>query len=153
MFDQRTLTSLFILFAFASQALLLFNFAALKWKPEIQHAWGWIVYASGLVALALGFLFLAEAQAWYYWLACFLFAVWTLFGYVVDILRPVNWRNPILWQIFIPYLALYISAQLAFWIPLWSIWPGYWIIYIVLYSVNTVLNISTHPNFGKVISH
>jgi hypothetical protein len=81
-----------------------------------------------------------------------LFGAWAIFGYVVDILRPINWRSPIRWQIFAPYLALYISAQFAFWIPLWLIWPGYWMIYAVLYTICTVLNISNHSRPGKAVS-
>jgi len=144
MFEQNVLQSLFVAFAFISQALLIFNFAALKWKPELQQKQGWILYASGLVALPLGILFRASAQAWYFWFAFALFTIWAMLGYFIDILRPINWRNPIRWQIFVPYLVLYISAQFAFWIPLWFIWPGYWIIYAVLYTISTILNISTH---------
>jgi hypothetical protein len=75
--------------------LLIFNFAAFKWKPDIQKKWGWSVYAFELLALPLGILFLRSGQVWYYRLACFLFTIWALFGCVVDILRPVNWREPV----------------------------------------------------------
>lgn|SRR5574338_67847 len=152
MFSQSVHQTLFVAFAFISQALLIFNFAAYKWKPNLQRKWGWIVYAFGWLALPLGLVFLAAGEPWYSWLACGLFAAWAIFGYVIDILQPINWRYPIRWQILVPYLVLYISAQFAFWIPLWSIWPGYWMIYAVLYTINTVLNISTHPRHGKAVS-
>jgi hypothetical protein len=152
MFSQSAQQTLFVAFAFISQALLIFNFAAYKWKPDIQKKWGWIVYAFGWLALPLGLFFMASGGPWYSWLACGLFGAWAIFGYVVDILRPINWRSPIRWQIFAPYLALYISAQFAFWIPLWLIWPGYWMIYAVLYTICTVLNISNHSRPGKAVS-
>ena len=149
MFEQNVLQSLFVAFAFFSQALLIFNFAALKWKPNIHQKWRWIVYASGLIAFPLGILFWVSGQAWHFWLAFVLFTVWAMFGYVIDILRPINWRDPIRWQIFVPYLVLHISAQFAFWIPLWFIGSGYWIIYAALYTISTVLNISTHVRSNK----
>jgi hypothetical protein len=152
MFEQNVLQILFVAFAFISQALLIFNFATLKWKPTIQRKWGWIVYAAGLIALPLAILFLIREQTRYFWLAFALFTIWAMFGYVIDTLRPINWRNPIRWQIFVPYLVLYISTQFAFWIPLWFIWPGYWIIYAVLYTMSTVLNISTHFRSNKTAS-
>jgi len=152
MLEKNVLESMFVAFAFISQALLIFNFATLKWKPHIQRKWGWIVYASGLISLPLAIAFWASGQAWYFWLAFTLFTIWAMFGYVIDILRPINWRDPIRWQIFIPYLGLYISAQFAFWIPLWFIWPGYWIIYAVLYMMSTALNISEHFRSNKTAS-
>ena len=134
----------FTAFAFLSQILLISNFAAFRWKPRLQQQWGWIIYAAALIALPLGILFWVNGQAWYWWLAFMLYTIWAVFGFVVDILRPINWRIPIRWPIFLPYLILYIATQFAFWIPLWFVWPGFWILYAVLYIFNTVLNISTH---------
>jgi hypothetical protein len=153
MSNSNILPLVFVAFAFISQALLIFNFVTLKWKPAIQQKYGWIVYAAGLIAFLLGILFWVNKQAWYFWLAFALFTTWALFGYIIDILRPVNWREPIRWQIFIPYVILYISAQFAFWIPLWFIGLEYWIIYAVLYTINTALNISTHFRPKKITSH
>jgi hypothetical protein len=39
MFEQNVLQIVFVAFAFISQALLIFNFAALKWKPDFQQKW------------------------------------------------------------------------------------------------------------------
>jgi hypothetical protein len=153
MSNSNILPLVFVAFAFISQALLIFNFVTLKWKPAIQQKYGWIVYAAGLIAFLLGILFWVNKQAWYFWLAFALFTTWALFGYIIDILRPVNWREPIRWQIFIPYVILYIFAQFAFWIPLWFIGLEYWIIYAVLYTISTALNISTHFRPKKITSH
>jgi hypothetical protein len=149
MLQQNILLSLFVAFAFISQGLLILNFAALKWRPHVQRKWGWIVYASGLISLALGILFWVSGRAWYLGFACGLFTIWTMFGYIIDVLQPIEWRKPIRWLIFIPYVILYISAQFAFWIPLWFIRPGYWFIYAVLYTISTVLNVSTHLRANK----
>jgi hypothetical protein len=148
MLEQNIWQSLFVAFAFTSQVLLIFNFATLKWKPHIQRRWGWIVYAAGMIALPLAVLFWMNGLAWYFQLAFALYMVWAIFGSIVDILKPVNWRAPIRWSIFLTYVILYIAAQFSFWIPLWFVWLGYWIVYTALYMISTVLNISTHfqPN-------
>lgn len=144
MVEQNPLLSLFVTFAFISQALLIFNFAAIVWRPALQKKWGWIVYASGVIALPLGVLLTASDLPWYFGFACGLFTSWAFFGYSVDILWPVGWRKPIHWSILLPYVILYISTQFAFWTPLWFIWQGYWILYALLYVISTGLNISTH---------
>ena len=141
---QDFLPTLFAGSALAIQTLLVLNFAARHWAPRQERRWGWIIYALGLPALGLSALFSLARQPWYHGLAYLLFAAWAAFGCVVDILRPVNWRTPPRWAIFGPYVALYLAAQFAFWIPLWNVGPGYWAAYTALYAVSTLLNISSH---------
>ena len=144
MIEQSRLQLLFAAFALILQTLLVLHFAALRWRPHLQRRWGWLVYAMSLPGLALGVLFWANNRPWYEWSAFLLFAAWAALGYTVDIWRPVNWRIPLRWSIFIPYLILYLAAQFAFWIPLWFIGAGYWASYTVLYALNTALNIPSH---------
>jgi hypothetical protein len=151
MIEQTILQILFAAFALVLQTMLVLHFAALRWRPRLQQQWGWLVYAMSLPGLVLGVLFWVNSQPWYDWLATLLFAVWAALGYTVDILHPVNWRTPLWLPVFIPYVTLYLAAQFAFWIPLWFIGIGYWIIYAVLYTVSTVLNVSSH--FGSPQTH
>jgi len=72
-------------------------------------------------------------------------AFWALFGAIVDLWRPRPWRRaPIVWNVFIPYLALYFSAQMFMWWPLWDIERAAWALFLVLFVPNTVLNIRGH---------
>ena len=141
---SASLETLFAAFALAFQTALVLHFAALRYRPRWQQRWGWLVYALSLPGIALGFLFWTNSQPWYYWLATLLYAAWAALGFTVDILRPVNWRAPPRWPVFVPYVALYMAAQFAFWIPLWFIWIGYWVAYAVLFSISTVLNVRGH---------
>ena len=102
MFELNVLWMSFVTFAFISQALLIFNFAALKWMPHIQQKWGWRAYSAGLFALLLGILFWVGGPTWYFGLVYALFTIWAAFGYIIEILLPIDWREPIRWQIFIP---------------------------------------------------
>jgi hypothetical protein len=137
------LTSLFI------QVSLLIYFAVRKWDFERAMAWGWIVYALAIPAVIVSVILLSGGKPWYLWLAGFLFATWAIFGYVVDIARPVEWRSPILWSVFIPYVLLYLSSLMFYWWPLANIQRPLWFIYAVLFVLSTVLNLTSHTRPGN----
>ena len=144
MSSQDILQTAFVAFALVIQIMLVASFAARNWKPSIEEKWGWLVYGLGLPASILGVLFLLNDQPWYYWTATLLFTIWAAFGYVVDIVLRVKWRNPAKRSIFIPYVVLFVSSLLAFWVPLWFIWPVLWIVYALLYATHTTLNMYSH---------
>jgi len=102
MFPADRLDTLFVIFAFFVQVVLLVFFAARKWAFDSAMQLGWIVFALGIPAAILSVVLLIRGKPWYMWLAGFLFAAWAVFGYIVDIAQPVEWRSPILWPVFIP---------------------------------------------------
>jgi hypothetical protein len=87
---------------------------------------------------------LRARQPWFLWIAGFLYATWAAFGYIVDIARPVEWRSPILWAVFVPYVLLFLSAQMFYWWPLARIRRSLWRIYTALFVASTLLNLSSH---------
>ena len=48
---------------------------------------------------------------------------------------------------FVPYVGLYFWAQMFLWWPLWDLWRAAWLAFLVLFVVNTALNIRGH--FGQ----
>jgi hypothetical protein len=144
---------LFIAFAFLSQILLILNFAARNWKPVFERRYGWITYAMGVPALILGIVFLLDGQPGSYVFAPFTYAAWAAFGATIDLIRPVSWRSPTRWSVFIPFVLLFMIAQFAFWIPLWSIGIAYWIVYTLMYALNTALNLNSHRRRRKSGNH
>jgi hypothetical protein len=141
---NRTLQALFVAFAFLAQVLLIINFAARNWRPLLERRYGWLIYAMGIPGIGLGILFLARAQPWTVVAAPLVYAIWAAFGYYVDMVRQIKWRSPPRWPVFIPYVALFMAGQFLFWIPLWYVGLAYWIIYTVMYFLNTGLNIYSH---------
>lgn len=135
---------LFVLVAFFIQIVLLVFFAFRKWKFDTAMQFCWIVYALAVPAVIVSLVTLIDKKPWYLWLAGFLYTVWAILGYVVDIARPVAWRSPILWPVFIPYVLLYLSSLMFYWWPLGSIQRPLWFIYGVLFAISTILNISSH---------
>ena len=109
-----------------------------------ERKYGWLIYAMGIPGITLGILFLVRDQPWYIVAAPLVYSIWGAFGYFVDIYRPVQWRSPSRWSVFIPYVALFMASQFFFWIPLWYVGLGYWITYTAMYVVNTGLNIYSH---------
>lgn len=138
------LLALYVSFAFLVQALLIINFAARNWRPAIEQTYGWIIYGLGAPSVVLGAFMLVEDQPWFFVLPPFLYFVWAIFGYVVDLWRPVSWRMPPRWSIFVPYVGLFAASLLVFWGSMWSIGTIYWIAFGVMYVIHTTLNIYSH---------
>ncbi len=141
---SELLQAVYVAFAFLVQALLTFNFTARNWKPEIERTYGWIIYALGVPSLLLGILMLVDNQPWFFVVPPFLYSAWALLGYRVDIWRPVAWRNPPRWSIFVSYVGLFVSSLLLFWGSMWYVGTIYWIAFGVMYALHTFLNIYSH---------
>lgn len=134
----------YVAFGIAIQVLLTLNFAARNWRPELERSYGWIIYASGLISLALGVLMWIDARPWYFIAGPLLFSVWSALGFWVDIWRPVAWRSPPRWNVFGPYVGVYVASLLLYWGSMWTVGSSYWIAFGALYALHTALNIYSH---------
>ncbi len=135
---------LFVLTGFGLQIALCAFFALRKWWFASAMRWGWIIYALGIPAIAVGVILLLQNKPWYLWAGGFIFAGWAIFGYVVDIASPVAWRNPIYPRVFIPYILLFLGSQMFYWWPIGILRRPLWFIYAGLFVISTALNISSH---------
>jgi hypothetical protein len=107
----------FTAFAFLIQVGLLANFCARRWRPAIERKYGWVIYAPGIPALLLGGVSFAAGEPLMIWAAFLIFSAWAGFGYWIDIRKKFPWRSPPRWVVFIPHVALFVTAQFFFWIP------------------------------------
>lgn len=114
------------------------------WKPSLEDRFGWITYAMGFPSLILAVLLIVQGEPRYFWIAPILYCIWSLFGWIVDIWRPVEWREPKYLPIFIPYVLLFIASLTGFWVPLWFIKPTFWIVFAILYASLNGLIIYSH---------
>ncbi len=135
---------MFIAASVTIQIALVLFFAMRKWAFAMAMQTGWVVYALAIPAVVVSIVLLKERKAWYLWMAGFLFALWSVFGIVVDIVIPVAWRSPILLSIFIPYVLLYTVSQMFYWWPLLRLHRPSWFIWGALYGVSTFLNVTSH---------
>jgi hypothetical protein len=147
MSDSATAAAAFAAFGIASQALLAGFFAVRRWVPELAQRFGWMAYIFATFGLLLGAWLALSGQSWRLWVGPILMGSWALLGAVVDLLRPVEWRSPIRWSVFVPYVALYFWGQMFLWWPLWNINRAAWTLFLALFVANTALNLRGH--FGE----
>lgn len=134
----------FAAFGIASQAVLVLFFAARRWRPQMAERYGWMAYAFAGLGLPLGVRLIVAGQSWRLFVGPLLLALWAALGAAVDLWWRIEWRTPIRWGVFVPYVALYFWAQMFLWWPLWDLSRVAWAGFSVLFVANTALNIQGH---------
>ena len=135
---------LFIVTAFLIQLVLLAYFVFRKVNFDAALQWGWIVYAMAVPALVVTFVMIRAGKPWVFWVGGLLFTAWAILGYIVDIARPVAWRSPPLLPVFIPYVLLYLGAQMFYWFPVGMLERSLWYLFAFLFVVSTYFNVTSH---------
>ena len=135
----------FVIWAFIFQIVLIIHFAIRKPLFEsYTQKYGWIVYALCIPAVVISAILIRGGKDWTFWVGGFILLVYALFGFWVDYLAGINFRNPFQPLVGIPYVILYLATVMFYWWPLWSISRLLWGVYAVLYVVAMVLNIRSH---------
>jgi hypothetical protein len=136
--------TLFVVCAFLFQVVLIIHFALRKWRFDFALRYGWIVYALGIPAAIISAVLLLSGVAWSLWLGGFLFLIWAAFGFTVEYVKKIEWRDPIRWPIFAPYVFLYLATIIFYWFPLALVYKLLWYGYAILFVISTLLNITSH---------
>lgn len=136
---------LFVIWAFLFQAVLIAHFSLRKWAFDryIRKS-GWLVYAMSIPAVVVSLILLVGGMTWSLWIGGFIYLVWAVYGYSVEYVRRIQWRNPIRWPIFGPYVFLYLATIMFYWWPLGSLSRLLWYVYAVSFVISTALNITSH---------
>ncbi len=146
---MTTEQAVFAVFGLASQALLVAFFAARRTWPRHADVLGKAAYGFAALGLPLAIVLVVDGQSSTLIIGPLLIGAWALFGTVVDIWRPRPWRGPpIDWNVLGPYLAVYFFAQMFMWWPLWNFARVAWVVFTILFTVNTALNIQGHRRPG-----
>jgi hypothetical protein len=139
-----TFETLYVVSAFLFQVILIIHFTLRKWHFDLAMRYGTIVYAVGIPAAAVSILLLLGGKTWSLWIGGFIYLTWGIFGYWVEYVRRIEWRNPIRWPVFGPYIILYLSTVMFYWWPLALIYKPLWYIYAILFITSTILNVTSH---------
>jgi len=140
-----TLDKLFVVWAFLFQILLIVHFAIRKPLMEsYTEKYGWIIYALCIPAVVISIILMRSGKSWSFWLGGFLLLVYAIFGYWVDYVAKIPFRNPNQLSTAIPYVFLYLATVMFYWWPLGFLSRPLWFIYAVLFVVATILNITSH---------
>lgn len=142
---------LFVGTAFLFQIVLIIHFAIRKWRFQITQRYGWLVYALSLPAALVSIILLLSGMSWSFWLAGFIYLIWAIFGYRVEYIKQIRWRNPPYWPILGPYVLLYLATIMFYWWPLGLFSRTLWFIYGLLFVISTILNIASHKGPEEVI--
>jgi hypothetical protein len=135
---------LYVVSGFGIQVTLVAFFALRTWAFETALEVGWIVYALAAPAVVVSIILVRARRPWYLWIAGFAYAAWSVFGYAVDIANPIDWRTPIVWPVLLPYVSLYLAAQMFYWWPLGRFDRRLWLVFAVLFVISTALNVASH---------
>jgi hypothetical protein len=139
------LKTLFVVWAFAFQILLIVHFSLRKLAFEsYTFQYGWIVYAMSIPAVVISTILLIKGQPWALWTGGFIYLVWAAFGYWIEYVQRIKWRNPPRWPILGPYVLLYLATNMFYWWPTGLISRPLWYLYAVLFAISTALNILSH---------
>lgn len=139
------LDKLFIAWAFLFQIILIIHFALRKrFFESYTVKYGWIVYALCIPAVVISVILLLGGKSWSYWLGGFLFVLFAAFGYWVDYVAQIPFRNPLQLSVLVPYVFLYLATVMFYWWPLWPLSRPLWFVYTILYVIATILNIKSH---------
>ena len=140
-----TLDKLFVVWAFLFQVVLIVHFALRKrFFESYTTKIGWIVYALCIPAVVISIILLRGGKSWSSWLGGFLFLLYAAFGYWVDYVVKIQWRNPLRLSIMVPYVLLYLATVMFYWWPLGILGRPLWFAFAVLFVVGTILNITSH---------
>jgi len=119
MFGLDKLDTLFVIWAFFLQIILIIHFALRKpFFETYTIKFGWIVYALCIPAVIISILLLLGGKTWSFWLGGFLFLIYAAYGYWIDYIKGTEWRNPLRKDIMYPYVTLYLGTIMFYWWPL-----------------------------------
>ena len=139
------LDKLFVIWAFAFQIVLIVHFAVRKpFFESYTKRFGWIVYALCIPAAVISIILLRGGKSWTFWLGGFLFVIYALYGYWIDYVKKIQFRNPLRKSVVFPYVFLYLATVMFYWWPLWPINRLLWFAYTILFVIATILNIKSH---------
>lgn len=139
------LDKLFVIWAFLFQVLLIMHFAIRKpFFESYTVKYGWIIYALCIPAVIISIILLRGGKSWSFWLGGFLFLVFALFGYWVDYVARIEFRNPIRPSVLVPYVVLYLATVMFYWWPLGLLSRPLWFVYAILFVIATILNLTSH---------
>jgi hypothetical protein len=144
-FGLDKLDTLFVIWAFFLQITLIAHFALRKpFFESYTLNFGWIVYALCFPAAVISFILLLGGKSWSFWLGGFLFLIYAAYGYWIDYIKGIEWRNPLRKDIMFPYVTLYLGTIMFYWWPLALLYRPLWFVFGTLFVIGTILNITSH---------
>lgn len=145
MTDLDRLDRLFLAWAFLFQVVLIVHFALRKpFFESYTLRYGWLIYGLCIPAVVISLILWRGGKSWYFWIGGVLFVLFAVFGFWVEYVQQIPWRDPINLTIFVPYVFLYLATVMFYWWPIGMLSRPLWFVYAVLFVIATVLNVTSH---------
>ena len=145
MFGLDKLDTLFVIWAFFLQIVLIVHFALRKpFFESYTKKFGWIVYALCIPAAVISIILLLSGKTLSFWMGGFLFLIYSAYGYWIDFVKKIPWRNPLRKDIMFPYVTLYLSTIMFYWWPVGMLYQPLWYVFGILFVIGSILNITSH---------
>lgn len=144
MFGSDWLERFYVIWALLFQIVLILHFALRRWRFDTAMRYGRMVYALSIPAAVLSIFMVLGGKTWSLWIGGFIYLVWGVYGFWVEYVKKIQWRSPPRWQVFIPYILLYLTTVMFYWWPLALIDRSLWVGYSVLFIASTALNATSH---------
>jgi len=110
----RSLENVFVVTAFALQAVLIVHFALRRWRFDLAMRYGRIVYALSIPAAGVSVVLLLSGAPWSLWVGGLIYLIWAVFGHVVEYVKGIEWRSAPRWAILVPYVLLYLGTVMFY---------------------------------------
>ena len=88
-----------------------------RWVAGLRHVGGErsdgsLAYAFAGLGFPLGAWLASRGRSWTLYAGPLLLGSWAIMGAAIDLWERVQWRAPVRWGVFIPYVGLYFWAQM-----------------------------------------
>ena len=142
--------TLFVATAFAFQLLLIVYYLLRRRSWRMVMRYGPLIYATALPLAVVSLVLFLAGKPWWLWLGGLLALAWAGYGYFVDFVKQIPWREPIYPPVFFPYITLYLAMLMFYWWPLARFSRGLWLAFGALFVIASLLNVTSHgPRAGS----
>jgi hypothetical protein len=139
------LDRLYVGFALLFHISLVAHFILRKlYFESYAFRYGWIVYALGIPAAVISVMLIRGEKGLSFWLGGFLFLAFAAYGYWIDYVAKIQFRNPLRMSVVIPYALLYLSTVMFYWWPVGQLSRPLWFVFGALFVIGSYFNITSH---------
>jgi len=131
-----------------NSGFLIFIFLMRKNHLDLLQRIGWVYFLLAIPAIYAIFLVQQEQKTPRYTIFLGIFLAFLAIEALYDWILKIPFREKMDWKLLVPYVALYISMNYGFVVMTWKYYSvSYGIILLVLFVIQIIANIVTHPRF------
>jgi hypothetical protein len=140
------LEKFFFALGLVNSGFLIFIFLIRKNHLDLLQRIGWIYFLLAIPAIYAILLVQQEQKTQRYTIFLGIFLAFLAIELLYDWILKIPFRETMDWKLLVPYLALYFSMNYGFVVMTWKYYSlPYGIILTVLFVIQIIVNMVTHP--------